>query len=105
MPPARAEAVQMPFQIVELALDSNDNVVERRVVPYPYQTREEAVDTIESVVTRFAEAGYEPEECFLVGNCWLRRDSDEVHHRRCLKLLRDGRRLRPAPLFAVSWPC
>ena len=46
MPAARAEAVQMPFQIVELALDSNDNVVERRVVPYPYQTREEAVDTI-----------------------------------------------------------
>ena len=54
----------MPFQIVELALDSNDNVVERKVVPYPYQTREEAVDTIESVVTRFAEAGYEPEGDF-----------------------------------------
>ena len=33
----------MPFQIVELALDSNDNVVERKVVPYPYRTREEAV--------------------------------------------------------------
>ena len=64
MPAARAKVVQMPFQIVELALDSNDNVVERKVVPYPYQTREEAVDTIESVVTRFAEAGYEPEGDF-----------------------------------------
>jgi len=61
----------MPFQIVELDLDSNDNVVERKVVPYPYQTREEAVDTIESVVTRFAEAGYEPGGDFW-WDCWRR---------------------------------
>jgi hypothetical protein len=45
----------MAFQVVELILDADDNVTERRVVPYPYQTRAEAVDTIESVMTRFAE--------------------------------------------------
>jgi hypothetical protein len=88
----------MPFQIVELALDSNDNVVERRVVPYPYQTREEAVDTIESVVTRFAEAGYEPE-----GDFWWAIGGDGETRVRfiiegCLRLLSCGRRLRQRPL-------
>lgn len=46
----------MAFQVIELTLDENDNVIERRAVPYPYPTRGEAVDTIESVITRFAEA-------------------------------------------------
>jgi hypothetical protein len=55
----------MAFQIVELTLDADDNVIERRVVPYPYQTREETVDTIENVISRFAAYGYEPE-----GNFW-----------------------------------
>jgi hypothetical protein len=45
----------MAFQIVELALDANDEVVERKVVPYPYQSRQEAVDTIESVVARYMQ--------------------------------------------------
>jgi hypothetical protein len=54
----------MAFQVVELTLDADDKVIERRAVPYPYQTRAEAVDTIESVMTRFAEAGYEPEGDF-----------------------------------------
>ena len=57
----------MAFQVIEPTLDENDNVIERRAVPYPYPTRGEAVDTIESVITRFAEAGYEPER-FLVGD-------------------------------------
>jgi hypothetical protein len=48
------------FQIVELTLDTDNNVIERRVVPYPYQTREEAVTAIECIVSTFAEAGYEP---------------------------------------------
>ena len=30
----------MTFQIVALTLDPNDNVIERRVVPRPYPTRE-----------------------------------------------------------------
>jgi hypothetical protein len=37
------------FQIVQLTLDADDNVIERRVVPYPYPTREEAVTAIERV--------------------------------------------------------
>jgi len=50
------------FQIVELTLDADDNVIERRVVPRPYQTRQEAVTAIECIVSTFAEAGYEPPE-------------------------------------------
>ena len=41
-------------------LDADDNVIERRVVHYHYPTREEAVDTVESVAMRFAEARYKP---------------------------------------------
>jgi len=54
----------MAFQIVELALDANDKVVERKVVPYPYQSRQEAVDTIESVVARYVKFGYDPKQAF-----------------------------------------
>jgi hypothetical protein len=52
------------FQIVALTLDANDNVIERRVVPYPYPTRQEAVTAIECIVSTFAEAGYEPAQKF-----------------------------------------
>jgi hypothetical protein len=48
------------FQIVELTLDANDNVIGRRVVPRAYPTREEAVTAIECIVSTFSEAGYEP---------------------------------------------
>ena len=44
----------MAFHIVELTLDADDNVIERRVVPYPYPTREEAVTAIECIVSTFA---------------------------------------------------
>ena len=54
----------MAFQIVELTLDADDNVIERRIVPYPYPTREEAVTAIECIVSTFAEAGYEPTQKF-----------------------------------------
>ena len=63
----------MAFQIVELTLDPNDSVIERRVVPYPYPTREEAVTAIECIVSTFAEAGYEPPQKFW----WaIHRDGD-----------------------------
>jgi hypothetical protein len=48
-----AEDIEGAFQIIALTLDADDNVIERKVIPYPYQTREGAVDSIESVVTRF----------------------------------------------------
>jgi hypothetical protein len=57
--------LKLAVQIVELTLDANDNVIDRRVVPYSYQTRKDAVDTIESVIARFCEFGYEPE-----GDLW-----------------------------------
>ena len=40
------EVVAVAFQIVALTLDADDNVIERRVVPRPYPTREEAVTAI-----------------------------------------------------------
>ena len=54
----------MAFQIVALILDADDNVIERRVVPRPYPTREEAVTAIERIVSTFADAGYEPAQKF-----------------------------------------
>jgi hypothetical protein len=29
----------MAFQVVELTVDADDNVIDRRAVPYPYPTR------------------------------------------------------------------
>jgi len=52
------------FQIVEISLDANDKVIERKVVPYPYQTRQEAVTAIECILSTFAETGYEPAQKF-----------------------------------------
>jgi len=46
----------MSFQIVALALDANDNLIERKVVPYPYQTRQEAMATAESIAAKYAGA-------------------------------------------------
>jgi hypothetical protein len=54
----------MAFQVVELTLDADENVIDRRAVPYPYPTRAEAVETIESVISRFARSGYEVEGQF-----------------------------------------
>ena len=39
-----------------LALDANDNLIERKVVPYPYQTRQEAMATAESIAAKYAGA-------------------------------------------------
>jgi hypothetical protein len=52
------------FQIVELILDPNQNVVERKAMSRPYPTREEAIAEIESVLPIFASSGYEPKGDF-----------------------------------------
>ncbi len=39
----------MPFQVVELRLDAQDHVIDRRAIPYPYPQRVDAVDTIEKL--------------------------------------------------------
>jgi hypothetical protein len=40
----------MAFQIVELAVDAGDNVIDRKVVPHPFATRTEAATQIENVI-------------------------------------------------------
>jgi hypothetical protein len=57
-----AEVVAVAFQIVELT--PRIGRIERRVVPYPYATHQEAVTAIECIVSTFGEAGYEPEGDF-----------------------------------------
>ena len=52
------------FQVVELAIDANDQVIDRKAIPYPYPTHKDAVDTIESLATKFAEFGYETDGDF-----------------------------------------
>ena len=61
----------MAFQVVELTLDRDDHVINRKVIPYPYPTRDEAVDTIESVLLRHAASGDETE-----GDFWWAASSD-----------------------------
>ena len=43
---------QMPFQVVELRLDAEDQVIDRRAIPYPYPQRLDAVDTIKKLTAR-----------------------------------------------------
>jgi hypothetical protein len=42
------------FQVVELVIDANDQVIDRKAIPYPYPTQKDAVDTIESLATKLA---------------------------------------------------
>ena len=49
----------MAFQVVEFELDAQGNVLERRVVPYPYQGRQEAAAAAKSIAGRYAEARYD----------------------------------------------
>jgi hypothetical protein len=61
---------KMAFQIVEIELNADSSVKQRKVVPYPYQTRGEAVDTIEDLVARHAGGGYEADT-----NSWAAIDA------------------------------
>jgi hypothetical protein len=51
----------MPFQVVELRLDADDKVIDRKAIPYPYPQRLDAVETIEKLITRLQKAHYEAE--------------------------------------------
>ena len=59
--------IKAAFQVVELTLNIGGDVIERRAVPYPYPTRKDAVDTIESFATKFPSSGYEPQGDFWWG--------------------------------------
>ena len=67
--------LKMAFQVVELTLDADHKVIDRKVIPYPYPTRRDAVDAIESVVTSFPQSGYQSEN-----GCWwaLTRDGSRI---------------------------
>jgi hypothetical protein len=50
---------KMAFQVVELTIDADHNVIERKVIPYRYTTHREAAAAIESVVPTFSAYGRE----------------------------------------------
>ena len=51
----------MPYQVVELVIDGADHIIDRRVIPYPYNSRHEAVETIEGIIGGFDSSGYDPQ--------------------------------------------
>ena len=55
---------QMPFQVVELRLDAQGQVIDRRAIPYPYPQRLDAIDTIKKLIARLDKAHYEAERDF-----------------------------------------
>ncbi len=50
----------MRYQVVELVIDGGDHIIDRRVIPYPYNSRHEAVETIEGIIGGFDSSGYDP---------------------------------------------
>jgi hypothetical protein len=42
--------IKTAFQVVELTLDTDDNVIDRRAIPYPYPTHKDAVDTMMQLI-------------------------------------------------------
>jgi len=68
------------FQVVELAIDANDQVIDRKAIPYPYPNHKDAVDTIESLATKFAEFGYETKGDFWWGLAAGWKEQGQVHH-------------------------
>jgi hypothetical protein len=49
----------MSFQVVECEIDEQGEVVERKVVPYPYQSRQEAMVAIEQIAAKYSEASFD----------------------------------------------
>ena len=50
----------MAYHIVELLVDASDQIIERKEIPYPYSSRNEAFETIESIMGAFDKSGYDP---------------------------------------------
>ena len=44
---------KMAFQVVELTVDADHNVIDRKVIPHRHMTRKEAVDAIKDWVPGF----------------------------------------------------
>jgi hypothetical protein len=45
---------KMTFQVVELTIDANNNIIDRRVSPPRHTKHQEALAAIESIVATFA---------------------------------------------------
>jgi hypothetical protein len=56
---------KMAFQVVELTIDADNTVIERKVGPYRYLTHGDAVAAIEIFVSAFSSYGHEE-----TGNFW-----------------------------------
>jgi len=80
---------------VELSLDAEDNVVDRRAIPYPYPTRDEAVEPLK-VFFRDLLRRLRGRERFLVGQRRGWQNTNTVHNRRGLN--GQGRPLRATVL-------
>lgn len=63
-PTVLAEA-EMPFQVVELRLDANDKVIDRRAIPYPYGQHLDAVETIKKLIKSLKEPHHDAGS-----DCW-----------------------------------
>src|SRR5262249_17066143 len=59
-----AEA-EMPFQVVEVRLDANDKVIDRRAIPYPYGQHLDAVETIKKLIKSLKEPHHDAGS-----DCW-----------------------------------
>jgi|GraSoiStandDraft_9_1057307.scaffolds.fasta_scaffold301787_2 hypothetical protein len=66
----------MSFQIVELELDDQDNIVRRKVLPHPCSRQEEAELKTESAARSLHESGYDPAQ-----HCWWARDMNGQAYR------------------------
>ena len=56
----------MAYHVVELRIDGNEQIIDRKVIPYPYHSRHEAVETIEGIIRTFDRSGYDPK----AGHWW-----------------------------------
>lgn len=56
---------KMAFQVVELTIDADNNIIDRKVSPHRYTMHRDAVAAIESVVAAFPSHGHHEN-----GNFW-----------------------------------
>jgi len=61
----------VPFQIVEFALDTRDNVIERKVIAPSFKTRDEAITHVKNIISKFEKSGYQPKH-----DSWWARAAD-----------------------------
>jgi hypothetical protein len=66
----------MPFQIVEITLDDADRPSSRKVVPYPFHGRDEAIANIKSMISKYEKHGYAAEQDY-----WWARAANGEHLR------------------------